>query len=432
MKNKLINGGSNTDRPNSLRPFLTIWAGQAFSLFGSELVQFALIWWLTRESKSALVLTTATIVSLLPKLFLMPFAGALVDRWRRRYILISADALIALATLVLAALFAAGIAEIWHIYFLLMIRSLGSVFHRPAMMASTTLMVPDRHLSRVAGMNETLSGALSIVSPPLGALLMELLPLQNILMIDVITAALAIFPLFIINVPQPAGWQPESAGIKTTFFEDFKAGLRYALSWKGLMYLVVVYACVHLLFTPAMSLMPILITEHYLGGAQELAWMQSAAGIGLISGGLALSIWNLQKRRIFVSMLSMTLVGLMVLLMGFAPPELFWLGVIGTAGMGLTVSLVTGLRRAILQSVVPPEMQGRVFSLILAATIAMDPLGLMIAGPLTDATRIEVWYLITGVGVILLGACTFFIPAIMQVEEVTPVISGLSAKEFKG
>ena len=429
MKHNLSNDGTGSDRPDSIRPFLIIWAGQAFSLMGSELVQFALIWWMTRESKSAVVLTTATIVSLLPRMLLMPFAGALVDRWRRRKILILADTFIALATLVLAALFAAGIAEIWHIYVLLVVRSLGSVFHRPAMMASTTLMVPKKHLSRVAGMNETLSGALSIVSPPLGALLMDLLPLQSILMIDVITALAAIIPLFFIDVPQPSGWDQATGKLKTKFFDDFKAGLHYALSWKGLMFLVVVYALVHLLFTPAMSLMPILVTNHYQGGAQELAWLESAVGIGLISGGLLLSIWNLQKKRIYVSMLAMTLVGLMVLLMGFAPPGYVWLGVIGTAGMGLTVSLVTGLRRAILQSVVPPEMQGRVFSLILAATIAMDPLGLMIAGPLTDATRVEIWYLITGVGVILMGISTFFIPAIMQVEEVTPAVAGLAGTD---
>ena len=364
MKNNFSNDSTGTDRPDSLRPFLIVWAGQAFSLLGSELVQFALIWWMTRESKSAVVLTTATIVSLLPRMLLMPFAGALVDRWRRRKILILADTFIALATLVLAGLFAAGIAEIWHIYFLLVVRSLGSVFHRPAMMASTTLMVPKKHLSRVAGMNETLSGALSIASPPLGALLMTIWPLQSILMIDVVTALAAIIPLFFIDVPQPSGWEPGSSKLKTKFFDDFKAGLHYALSWKGLMYLVIVYALVHLLFTPAMSLMPILVTDHYQGGAQELAWLESAVGIGLISGGLLLSIWNLQKQRIFVSMLSMTFVGLMVLLMGFAPPGFVWLGVIGTAGMGFTVSLVTGLRRAILQSVVPPEMQGRVFSLI--------------------------------------------------------------------
>ena len=208
MKNNFSNDSTGTDRPDSLRPFLIVWAGQAFSLLGSELVQFALIWWMTRESKSAVVLTTATIVSLLPRMLLMPFAGALVDRWRRRKILILADTFIALATLVLAGLFAAGIAEIWHIYFLLVVRSLGSVFHRPAMMASTTLMVPKKHLSRVAGMNETLSGALSIASPPLGALLMTIWPLQSILMIDVVTALAAIIPLFFIDVPQPSGWEP--------------------------------------------------------------------------------------------------------------------------------------------------------------------------------------------------------------------------------
>src|SRR5215208_7391890 len=88
--------------------FFTIWTGQALSLFGSALVQFALIWWLTQKSGSATILALATLVGMLPQIVLGPFAGALVDRWDRRLIMIFADGAIAVSTLVLVYLFARG------------------------------------------------------------------------------------------------------------------------------------------------------------------------------------------------------------------------------------------------------------------------------------------------------------------------------------
>jgi len=154
--------------------FFTIWLGQALSLLGSSLVQFALIWYLTTETGSAVVLTTATLVAMLPQILIGPIAGSIVDRSNRRRLMIAADSGIALATLVLAALFALGLTQIWHIYLVLMFRSLGSAFHGPALIASTSLMVPKEQLSRIQGLNQTLQGALSLFSPPLGALLIIL------------------------------------------------------------------------------------------------------------------------------------------------------------------------------------------------------------------------------------------------------------------
>ena len=118
---------------NWARRFFTVWTGQAFSLFGSALVQFALIWWLTQESGSATVLAVATVVGMLPMIVLGPFAGALVDRGNRRLIMIFADATIAVFSLLLAYLFATGIVQIWHVYAIMAVRSLGGAFHFPAM-----------------------------------------------------------------------------------------------------------------------------------------------------------------------------------------------------------------------------------------------------------------------------------------------------------
>ena len=183
--------------------FFTIWAGQAFSLLGSMLVQFALVWWLTATTGSGTVLATAALAALVPEILLGPFAGACVDRWNRRLVMLVADCLIALATLGLAALYALGALRPWHIYLIMMLRATGAAFHWPAMQASTSLMVPREHLSRVAGINQTLRGGLGIVSPPLGAILVQLLPLHGVLLIDVGTAALAIRPVVFVPIPQP-------------------------------------------------------------------------------------------------------------------------------------------------------------------------------------------------------------------------------------
>jgi len=180
--------------PGSWAPkFFTIWTGQAFSLIGSAPVQFALVCWITKSTDSATVLANATLMALLPQILLGPFIGALVDRWNRRLIMILADTDIAAATGILIFLFATGRVQVWQIFFILLVRSLGGAFHSPAMTASTSLMVPKQHLARLSGMNQTLQGMLSIFAPPLGAMLIGLLPMQGVLAIDIGTAAIAFY-----------------------------------------------------------------------------------------------------------------------------------------------------------------------------------------------------------------------------------------------
>jgi len=171
-----------------LKEFFIIWTGQAFSILGSQLVQFALIWWLTKTSGSATVLAGVTLVALVPQILLGPLTGTLVDRWNRRPTMILADSLIVLATLGLAFLFALGVVQIWYMYLIMFTRSLGAGFHWPAISASTSLTAPKEHLSRVQGVNQFLNGGLNIVSAPLGALLLPIIPMQGIVAIDVITA----------------------------------------------------------------------------------------------------------------------------------------------------------------------------------------------------------------------------------------------------
>ncbi|MCB0014271.1 MAG: MFS transporter, partial [Anaerolineales bacterium] len=134
-------------KKSSLRTYFVLWGGQAISLLGSQLVQFALIWWLTETTGSATILSLASLVGLLPQVLLGPFVGVLVDRWPRRQTMFVADSIVALATLVLSALFWLGIVEVWHLFVLLFVRALAGAFHWPAMQSSTSLMVPEAQLS---------------------------------------------------------------------------------------------------------------------------------------------------------------------------------------------------------------------------------------------------------------------------------------------
>jgi DHA3 family macrolide efflux protein-like MFS transporter len=399
--------------------FFTIWTGQAFSLFGSALVQFALVWWLTRETGSATVLATATLVALLPQIVLGPFAGALVDRWSRRIIMIVADTSIALATLLLFYLFASGQVQIWHIYAIAAVRSIGGAFHGPAMTASTSLMVPDKHLARVAGANQTLQGLLSIFAPPLGALLIELFSTQNVLLIDVGTALLAILPLFFIPIPQPARHALQASGeiAKTSYSHDLREGLAYVVKWKGLLGIIILAMILNFLLVPASSLLPLVVTKVFNGGAAELGWVESVFGVGVIVGGVLLSIWGGFKRRIVTSFSGIIGIGLGVILTGFVPANMFFLLLAAQFVIGFTQVFANGPLMAIMQSTVAPDMQGRVFSLLGAGATAMMPLSLLIAGPISDALGIRFWYVFGGVVCILMTVIAFFVPAIMNIED---------------
>jgi len=398
--------------------FFTIWGGGAFSLFGSALVQFALVWYLTKETGSATVLATASLAALLPQIILGPFAGALVDRWNRRIIMIVADGGIAIATLVLIWLFATGNIQIWHIYALGAIRSLGGAFHHPAMTSSTSLMVPKKHLARVAGANQTLQGIINISAPPLGALLIELISTQNVLLIDIGTAMLAILPLLFISIPKPPRQVAQENGVteKTTYWQDLRAGFTYVVKWPGLFGLILLAMMLNFLLSPASSLLPLVVTRIFNGSATELGWVESTFGVGIILGGVLLSIWGGFKRRIVTSFSGIIGIGLGILLTGLVPENMFHLFLAAGFLTGFSQVFANGPLNAIFQASITPDMQGRVFSLLGAGATAMMPLGLMIAGPISDQLGIRFWFVFGGSVCILMTIAAIFVPAIMNIE----------------
>jgi len=401
---------------NWMKKFLPIWSAQLFSLLGSGLVQFALIWWITQQTGSAAYLAMATLVAVLPEVLLSPFAGALVDRLNRRYVMIAADALIALFTLSLAVLFALGLVQVWHVFVVMFLRALGSVFHWPAMQASTSLMVPEKHLARVAGINQALRGSLNIVAPPLGALLMSILKFYQVISVDVLTAIIAITPLLFIRIPQPVR---ADAGIVLTprvLLRDVAEGFRYMKNWKGLLYLTFLAAMLNFLLAPAGTLSPLMVTQHFKAGVWELSMIESSMGIGVVIGGLVLGVWGGFKSKIVTSLTGVVGLGLGVLVFGLAPANAFWMALVGMVLLGFMNPIANGPLQAIMQSKVAPEMQGRVMGTTGALCSAMMPLSMVVVAPVAEFLGLRVWYWVGGGLTILIGLAALFIPSIMALD----------------
>ena len=397
-------------------PFIVIFAGQAFSLFGSRLVQFALVWWITETTGLASTLAFASIVAMLPQVLLGPFAGALVDRWNRKTVMMVSDSFIALVVVALAFLYGTGAIRLWHVFLAMFTRSLGGAFQWPAMQATTTMMVDRESLSRVAGMNQSLMGLVAIVAPPLGAFLMQVIPIQTILLIDVATAVLAVGSLFFIKVPQPSRKLTEVLRLKT-ILSDMREGAVFVWRWKGLRIIMGMSMVINFLMNPAFSLLPLVVTNHFNGGAVELGWLQSANGVGMIAGGLLLGSWGGFKKRVVTAMTSLVISGVFIVVFSFMPPELFLVAIGCVFVFAVFNAMANGTFFSSLQAVIPPEMQGRVFTILMSLSGGMTPVGLAFAGPVSDSLGLFIWFRIGGVVLALMGAAAFFIPAVMNLEE---------------
>jgi DHA3 family macrolide efflux protein-like MFS transporter len=392
--------------------FFTLWTGQALSLLGSQLVQFAIIWHLTKTTNSATTLAIASMMGLLPQVLLSPFIGTWVDRGNRRLFLIVADATVASATFGLAILFAFDLVQVWHIYLALLIRAVAGGFHQSAFGASVVLLVPKDQLARVQGFNQGLNGGLNIISAPLGAYLLSVLPMQGILAVDVSTALLAISIVFFTQIPQPE--RGESAA--STFWQDFAAGFRYIKAWRGLVILLGLVMVINFFYSATEPLTPLLITNHFNGDAGKLGLWLSLFSAGTLGGGVILGVWGGFKRKVVTAQFGLILMGLSTVVVGLVRSDMFWVGLIANTVMGLFLPIINGSFGATLQAVIAPEMQGRVFAFVMSAAMLVSPIALIIAGPFADRFGIQPWFLIAGCSCALMGVIGFFIPDVMGIE----------------
>ncbi len=386
------------DEARWLPRFVMIWAGQAASQFGSQLAQFALVWWITQTTGSAIALTMGTLAAILPSVIVMPFAGALVDRWDRRRIMLTTDTLSAVVAFGLAGLFAAGQVQIWHVYAAILIRAVLGAFQFPAMQASTTMLVPEAHLARVGGLNQMLQGAMGIFAPAGGALVLSLAPIAAAMGIDVLTALMAVVPMLFVTIPQPARKAATGPAVRgPALLNEMREGVRFLFGQPGLVFVAGMASLLNFLLTPTGALAPILITRQFGGQVSDLAIFEAAGGVGLVLGGLVMSAWGGFKRRIYTTILGAVGIGVGITLIGIAPASTFSLAITGMFLAAVMQAFANSSVMALFQSMIPTHAQGRVMSLLNTAAMGISPFSLLIAGPFAEAFGARAWYLGAGI-----------------------------------
>lgn len=402
--------------PESMRPFFFLWTGQALSLLGSQVAQFALIWWLTLETGSAGILVTATFLGLVPMMAVGPLAGALIDRWNRQRILLIADGVIALVSLGLAVLFWQGLATTTHVFIALFVRAVATGFHQPTVTAVTTQMVRKDLLTKIQGLNESLEGMLLILSAPLAGLLLGWMPMAEILGLDVATALFALLPLLVIHIPRlPAG----EAAARPSVWADMVDGFRFVCRWPGLLLLILLGAITNLFLVPAFSLLPLLVRDHFAKGPLELGWTSAVFGIGMLAGGVTLGVWGGFRRRMVTALCGLLGLAAAVLVIGLAPSDGFPLALGALFFVGLTVAFANGPMQAVFQATVPQDFQGRVFTLLQTLSTAATPVGLVLAAPIAEAFGARSWFLAGAAVCATMAAMGFALPAVLRIEDRT-------------
>jgi DHA3 family macrolide efflux protein-like MFS transporter len=375
-----------------VKKFFVLWSSQAASLFGSAVVNFALAWYLTRETGSATVLATALMVAMIPQIILGPFVGPFIDRWDRKKIMILADLFIMLFTVVLVILFYTKTIQIWHIYVIMIGRAIGDAFQFPALGASIPMIVPDEKLVRANGLYQMLQYAIRVVAPIAGAFLLEALPMQGVLSVDIVTAIIAVGCLLPLGIPQPLR---TTLAVKASHFSDMKQGFRYVWSRPGLVMLIGLVAALMFFTAAPANLMPVLVNEHLEGDVVKLGWLGSASGIGGIAGGLLLGVWGGFKKRMWTAFLGFLIMIPCSVGLGLTSPTLFYPTTVpAMLLMGVGNSFAVAPITAIMNSVIAKDMQGRVFSLYGSIVMAAMPLGLIMGGPVADWLGIRSLYFI--------------------------------------
>ena len=321
---------------NWKKVFAIIWTGQFFSILTSSIVNFAIVLWLSFETKSAEVLALATIMAMLPQSVLGLFTGIFVDRWKRKRVMILADSFIAFCTLILAVLFYLDIAKIGHIYLLLALRSVGSAFHMPAMQASVPLLAPKSELIRIAGINQIIQSICNIAGPALAALFISFMKMTNILMLDVIGAALACTSLLFVTIPDPDNTERTQ---KVRLLKEAKEAFTEVRRQNGLSFLFLLSILGTFFIMPVSVLYPLMTLNHYSGNAFQISLVEVAWGIGALLGGTFLGMKKFRLNEISLINWMYILLGFTFVLSGILPVSGYPLFVLLTAVGGISGSL---------------------------------------------------------------------------------------------
>lgn len=399
--NRLKNTSTNIST-DWKKNFMIIYIGQAFSLLSSSAVQFSIIWWITLETGSALALTIASVVGLLPQAVIGLFAGVWIDRYNRKYIMIIADILVAISSLVLFILFIMGFQSIMIVYIVLFFRALGETFHKPALQAIIPSLVPKEELTKAGGMGQMVNSATMMAGPMLGAFIMSITTLPFAMLIDVVGAFMAVMTIAKVKVPKQ-----KVLSTSKSILADMKQGLNAIKENKALVRLSIPMLLSTIIFVPMGTLLPLMVKTFFNGTAWHNGLAQTLFSLGMLIAAMVIGITGGMKKQFLMIGLSTSLLGLSAIVAGSLPSQLFWvfciaIFIMGACGMGFNVPFT-----AYVQKTISDDNLGKVLSLITSIMSFAAPVGMFIAGPVSEIIGISTWMQIAGGLMVLTGIISY-------------------------
>ncbi len=399
---------------NWKKAFAIIWGGQFFSILTSSLVNFAIIIWLSLQTGSAEILAWAAIAGMLPQTLIGPFTGALIDRWNRKRIMMLADTFIALCTLILTLLFWFNLAELWHIFVLLALRSVGSAFHMPAMQASVPLLAPSDQLTRIAGINQIIASVSQIAGPALGAMMITIWDIEYVLIFDVAGALIAVISLFFVHIPNPERDEDQERDI----LKEMKEGAMIVLRNKGLSQVFLYSIIVVFFIVPISVLFPLMTLDYFNGTEMQAGIIEAVWSVGALVGGAIMGAKVYKINRVALINWMYLLLGVAFMFSGMLSPQGFiWFAIL-TALSGVSGAVYNSAFTGLVQTKIEPSALGRVFSTFYAIALIPAMFGLIGIGFIADNIGLSTSFIISGVIIIFIGLIAFFTNPAMQIDKV--------------
>ncbi|AEB74041.1 MFS transporter [Lentilactobacillus buchneri] len=380
----------------------------------SMIVQYAIIWYLTKETGSATILSIATILGMLPMALLSPFVGPLVDRWNKKALLIVPDVVAAIFAIILSV--SGGVFHvfpIWLIFVSLLMRSIAQTFQMPTIQSVMPTMVPDKELTKLNGQLGMVQSANMIIAPALGAFLFAIIPLQYLILLDVLGAILGISILIWVQIPNN-----EKIDAALHMLHNTKLGVQQLMHNKGLWYITITGAVFTLLYMPAASMYPLMTMKYFQGTVGQAGFIEALYSGGMLVGGAIIGIWGNWSDRMKPVIIAFFLVGIPTGLSGLLPGNqtgFMWFAILNVVE-GIATPFFNTLLMAMIQQSYPPQQLGRVLGVLNSLMSLTGPIGLIFAGPLADALGVEMLFVIAGIGTVICGIFALMIPIMREYD----------------
>jgi DHA3 family macrolide efflux protein-like MFS transporter len=398
--------------------------GQGLSLFGSMLVQYAIMWRITLDTRSGVSMTLYVLLGILPTFFISPFGGVWADRFNRKLLINLADGSIALVSAAIAVALFLGYDGLWLLFAGAAARALGQGVHTPSINAFIPQITSPENLAKVNGINASIQSFAMIVSPLASGALLGLVPLATIFLIDVVTAIAGISILhFWVRTPEErsenkssektsAGKPSEYAKLPdagkssaNNYYRDFREGISYVSRHGFISRLILLSVVFYVAIAPVAFLTPLQVARNFGAEVWYLTAIEIAFSAGMMLGGLAIGFWGGFRNRIYSMALSCFLTGASTVVIGQPVSFAVYLAIM--LFMGLTLPLYNTPSTVLFQTKVDPAYRGRVFGVFGMTSSLMMPAGMLIFGPLGDLVAIELLMTVSGIFLMLLSA--FFV-----------------------